>query len=411
MCWNRMSIEAEGEVSHWQPPWIYADWSRNVATVLVTRGTLRAGASIVAGNTWCRVRQMQDDKGQSVRQALPGSPVSITGWRELPVAGDQLLESVNGEDEAKRAIANRLRDAERKKLQADAEQINVKRREERIRAEAEEEEIKAVRDAGGNIFQAQMNMAKKAAEVERSKTFKELRLVIKADVSGTIEAVAGSLEGIGNKEAGVKIVHTGVGEVGESDVSLAQAAEGGVIDLPVPKRLICLASVIGFNVPCSRSVRNYAASNQVDLHLESVIYRLIETVRAKTAALLPPKTESRITGEATVVQLFPISVKRKETVMIAGCRVGNGTISRNEAVRVLRGPERSVVYEGECIRGQAGSVPHGAKGTIDTLKHVKKDVDEIRKGSECGISFHGFNNAREGDEVVTFTTFQVAREL
>lgn len=204
-----------------------ADFSRNVATVLVTRGILRAGAAIVAGNTWSRVRQMQDDKGKSVRQALPGSPVSISGWRELPSAGDQLLEAVNGEDEAKRAITNRLREAERKKLQADAEQINVKRREERLRAEAEEEEMKSVRDAGGNVFQAQMNVARKAAEEERSKTFKELRLVIKADVSGTVEAVVGSLGGIGNKEAGVKIIHTGVGEVGESDVSLAQAAEGG----------------------------------------------------------------------------------------------------------------------------------------------------------------------------------------
>lgn len=169
---------------------------------------------------------MQDDKGKSVRQALPGTPVSITGWRELPAAGDQLLEAINGEEEAKRAITNRLREAERRKLQADAEQINVKRREERLKAEAENDEIKAVREAGGNIFQAHANLAKKAAEVERSKTFKEMRLVIKADVSGTVEAVVGSLEGIGNKEAGVKIVHTGVGEVGESDVSLAQAAEG-----------------------------------------------------------------------------------------------------------------------------------------------------------------------------------------
>ena len=200
--------------------------NRNVATVLVTQGTLRAGASIVAGTTWCRVRQMQDDKGKSIRQALPGSPVSITGWRELPIAGDQLLEAVNGEDEAKRAVSNRLREEERKKLQIDAEQINVKRREERLRAEAEDVEVKAVRDAGGNVFQAQLNLAKKTAELERGKTFKELRLVIKADVSGTVEAIVGSLVGIGNKEAGVKIIHSGVGEVGESDVSLAQTAEG-----------------------------------------------------------------------------------------------------------------------------------------------------------------------------------------
>lgn len=109
------------------------------------------------------------------------------------------------------------------------------------------------------------------------------------------------------------------------------------------------AIVIGFNVPCSRSIQNIAAATGVDLQLESVIYRLIETVRAKTAALLPPRIETRITGEATVLQLFPISVKRKESVIVAGCRVGNGTISRNEGVKILRGPERSQIYEGKLI--------------------------------------------------------------
>lgn len=114
------------------------------------------------------------------------------------------------------------------------------------------------------------------------------------------------------------------------------------------------ATIIGFNVSCSRSVQNIAASAQVALHLESVIYRLIETVRKKTAALLPPKIETRITGEATVLQLFPINVKRKDTVNVAGCRVANGTIARNERVRIMRGSERSIVHDGEdigCYRG------------------------------------------------------------
>jgi len=135
----------------------------------------------------------------------------------------------------------------------------------------------------------------------------------------------------------------------------------------------------------------------VPLHLESVIYRLIETVRSKVAALLPPRIESRVVGEATVQQLFPVKVK-KGTVMVAGCKVSNGIINKSEKVRILRsgdGKDREVVYE----------------GTIETLRHLKKEVGEVRKGTECGISFDEFADVKEGDEVVSFTTFEVPREL
>lgn len=159
-----------------------------------------------------------------------------------------------------------------------------------------------------------------------------------------------------------------------------------------------LATVIGFSVACSRSIQNQAKDMNVPLHLESVIYRLIETVRSKVAGLLPPKIESRVTGEATVQQLFPVKVK-KGTVMVAGCKVSNGIINKAEKVRILRsageGKEREVVYE----------------GTIETLRHLKKEVGEVRKGTECGISFDEFADVREGDEVVSFTTFEVPREL
>lgn len=169
---------------------------------------------------------MQDDRGKAIKEALPGAPVTVTGWKEVPHAGDELLEAVGGESDAKKAVTNRLRDLERKKLMADVERINEKRKEERLRAEKEEAEAAVIEAAGGNVAQAQAIAAKKVAKEEREHGFKELRLVIKADVSGTVEAVSGSLEGIGNKEAGVKIVHTGVGDVTESDVALAEAAEG-----------------------------------------------------------------------------------------------------------------------------------------------------------------------------------------
>ncbi|KLT45981.1 initiation factor 2 [Cutaneotrichosporon oleaginosum] len=347
-----------------------------VATVLVTRGTLREGTPIVAGHTWARVRTMTDSAGNPVTEAGPGTPVSVTGWRDVPLAGDQLLEAPS-EAKAKACIDNRIRDQERKQLAQDAEAINIRRQEDRIRLEAERVEVKAAKEAGLSVQQVLHNARRVAAESADSGR-KELRLIIKADVSGTVEAVVGSLSAIGNKEAGVKIVHTGVGEVTESDVMLGDAADG---------------TVIGFNVECPRAIQSAANDAGVPVITDSVIYRLIENVRGRVAALLPPRTETRVIGEATVSMIFPLKSGRKVVKNIAGCKVMNGTVAKADRVRVLR--DREVVFE----------------GMMDTLKHMKKDVLEMRKGTECGIALEGFDDIREGDQIVTFQTFEVAREL
>lgn len=224
---------------------------RNVATVLVQRGTLTSGTPIVAGTTWAKVRQMQDSSGRPLKSAGPGTPVSLTGWKDLPSAGDVLLQAPS-EDDAKRAITNRLRDIERRKLLADVEMINEKRAAQRIRQEKDEERLKRMKEEG----RSEAEVAAVLREIERrdakgeqplggegegengdgegvsnGEGRKVLNLVIKADVSGTVEAVVGSLEGIGNKEAGVKVVGTGVGEVGESDVHMAEATGGTSISV------------------------------------------------------------------------------------------------------------------------------------------------------------------------------------
>ncbi|WWC68814.1 translation initiation factor IF-2 [Kwoniella pini CBS 10737] len=351
----------------------------NVATVLITRGTLKTGSSIVAGQTWCRVRQMQDDKGKPIKEALPGQPISITGWKELPLAGDELLEAVKGEDEAKKAINNRKRDEERKRMMIDVEQINAKRKEERERLEAEAALNEAI-ESGNKI-----NNSEEGIKKEEEK--KILRLVIKADVSGTVEAVVGSLENIGNKEAGVKIVHTGVGEISESDVTLAEASD---------------ATIIGFNVKASRSIQTLTKSKQIPIEIESVIYRLIEKVKTKVINLLPPKIEYSVKGEAIIQQLFQINIKKKEFITIAGCRINNGIINKSDnenlIIKVFRGNKRedeNLIY----------------KGKIENLKHLKKDVLEVRKGMECGISLKDFNDLKQGDEIIMYNKIQVQREL
>jgi translation initiation factor IF-2 len=302
-----------------------------VSTVLVSRGVLKTGSAIVAGQTWARVRTMFDSTGSEISSAGPGTPVTVTGWRDVPVAGDQMLEAINGEDEAKKAIDNRKRDAERKALAIDSEQINARREEDRIRAAAEAEDIKTAKEAGKNITHL-LHAQRRAADSSKDTGKKELRLVVKGDVSGTVEAVEGSLSPIGNAEAGVKIIYTGVGDVNESDIMLAEASD---------------AMVVGFNVECPRSILSLANMSGVPIHVDSVIYRLIDSVRGRVAGLLPPKVEYRITGEAVVQQVFEIKLGRKEVNVIAGCKVGNGIISRSEGVRVLRGPDREVIYEGE----------------------------------------------------------------
>jgi translation initiation factor IF-2 len=185
------------------------------------------------------------------------------------------------------------------------------------------------------------------------------------------------------------------------------------------------ALVIGFNVPASKSVKDSAAQKHVELHLESVIYRLIETVRKKTSALLKPTIESRTLGEGLVSEVFTIRLSRKAQTVVAGTKCGNGTISKNDNVRVIRGSKREVVFDGKLsytrtLRSVAHLVMSRIEvtraagliiGKISTLKHLKKEVDEIRKGMDCGISLDGFDDIKEGDEIVTYKTFEVPREL
>lgn len=325
----------------------------SMTTILVTRGVVRANSVLVAGCSWGRVRQMQTDQGKSIKVATPGMPVSIAGWRELPEAGDQFLEAIEGEEVAKRVVRNRERAEETRKLLVDTVEINAKRRAERMKYAANKAEVQALVQQGSSKGKARRTQFLKTQEAEliasRTKTddgFKELRLIIKGDVSGSVEAVEQVLSVIGNKEAGVKVIMTGVGDISDSDVDMAEVCEGEPSDLAWSICLTCAAKLIAFNVSCSGAVRKYAEENGVKLVMESVIYRLIETVRKETAALLPPNIESRILGEATVLQLFDVTVEKRRTVKIAGSRVNNGTIHRKEKVRVLRGPDRTIVYEG-----------------------------------------------------------------
>ncbi|KAJ1020036.1 hypothetical protein NDA16_004316 [Ustilago loliicola] len=383
----------------------------NVATVLIKRGVLEKSSCIVAGTAWCKVRQILHSSGRPLAKALPGDPVLVTGWRELPTAGDLLLGGLD-EQSCKKATENRKQVEEQKRLMVDVEHINEARR---VKAEQDEAETRrefeerqrrrAARIAADDgkdplavLAAMEEGAAPPTSPVEDAEAIessvesaeasgvegkKMLNVIIKADYSGTVEAVVGAISSIGNSEAGVKIISASVGEPSESDISKASALN---------------ATIIGFNVTPSKSVLQSAARaqpNPVPVIISDVIYRLMETVSASVSSLLPPLMEVRVQGEATISQIFDINVKGKNFKKIAGCRVTNGTIAKQNLVKILRGKERKEVW----------------RGRLEEFKHLKKDVTEMRKGTECGMSFEGFQDLQEGDVVQGFTEVSVARSL
>ncbi|CUA68498.1 Translation initiation factor IF-2 [Magnetospirillum magneticum AMB-1] [Rhizoctonia solani] len=336
-----------------------------VATVLIQRGSLKPGSSIVAGTAWARVRQMTDDKNRPVKLAKPGDAVTVAGWKEVPAAGDEVLQAEK-EDDAKKAVANRKRVMETRALAEDVEKINEKRRMDKVLEEQEREAEAAASD--------DLALDKPLEVVQSNEPeVKELKLVIKGDVSGSVEAVAGALCGIGNKIARVKIVSQTVGDVSESDIARAKAVDG---------------MVVGFNVSAPAKIQQIASQQGVPLLSENIIYKLMDEIKKRVVALLPVTYEQRVLGEATVQEIFTIALKGKATMNIAGCRVTNGVIGKHAKVRVVR--DGTDVYD----------------GTIDTLKQQKKDMTEMRKGNECGMSFAGFEDLKPGDHIQTYETIE-----
>jgi translation initiation factor IF-2 len=311
---------------------------RNVATVLVLRGTLAVTDSLVAGTSRCRVRQLVSSAGADLKVANPGQPVEVMGWKDLPAAGDDVIQS-HTDDESRRAVEARLRRLEQASLVTDVEAINAKRVAEAAEAAREAAaaallEKKAGKGKGPAI----------APKVEVPEGQAELLLIIKADVSGSQEAVVESLDGIGNQDAVAKVIHSGVGDVSESDVARARAVGGSSLSLRVGRVDSLPATIIGFNVKCPKSLQSQAAAANCPVLIEPIIYRLIEKVTESVENMLKPIVESRIVGEASILKVFHITVHGRVTRPVAGCRIGNGSIGRNAKVRVMRGKQQ--VYQG-----------------------------------------------------------------
>ena len=305
-----------------------------IATLLVQNGTLKQGDVIIAGTAVGRVRVMTDDKGREVKTAGPSTPVEITGLAEVPGAGDT-FNAV--EDER---MARQL----------------VEQRKEEIKAEAAKAQTKVTLD---NLF-AQMQ----AGEM------KELRLIVKADVQGSAEAVKASLEKISNEEVRVKVIHAGVGAINESDVLLASTAD---------------AIIVGFNVRPDSAAQASAARSNVDMRMYRVIYDAINEIQDAMKGMLDPKFQEAVIGHAEVRQTYKVSA----IGTIAGCYVKDGKITRDAQVRVLR--DNIVIHEGQ----------------LGSLQRFKDAVKEVVAGYECGMSLEKYNDIKEGDIFECFVMEQI----
>ena len=345
--------------------------SGRVATVLIKRGVLRVSDFIVAGPTWARVRTLRNDAGQLVQEAYPGDPVQVDGWRGIdPTAGLEVLQAEN-EQHAKDVVELRAEQAESAHSLADLAAINATRSQEaearaKVLAWKEENQIKRMRRDEGWVDSAASNV-------------KQVHFVVKADVAGSVEAVVAMVKGIGNHEVQANIIHSGTGPVTESDVQmLATTGETGY--------------AISFNQSVDPEMYRLAEAAGLRILNHNIIYKVTDDVKAKVSDALPPLVTQRVLGEAEVGKIFEITAK-KQKIKIAGCKITNGTISRANQVRVLRNGE--TVYT----------------GTLSSLKNVKKDVTEMRKGTECGIGFADWEDAQEGDQVQCFEEKEEKRAL
>ncbi|WP_374302289.1 translation initiation factor IF-2 [Ferrovibrio sp.] len=310
----------------------------SVATVLVQRGTLHVGDVFVAGTSWGRVRALIDDHGKNAVSAGPAVPVEVLGLQGTPEAGDEFVV-VDNEARAREVAEFR---------------------------ERKQREAKSAISARGSLDQ--MFAKIKAGEQ------KELPIVVKTDVQGSLEAIIGAAQKLATEEVSVRILHGAVGAISESDIALAAASKG---------------AIIGFNVRASKQAREMAERDGVDIRYYSIIYNVLDDLKALLSGMLAPSIRERFLGYAEIREVFNITKVGK----VAGCMVTEGLVKRGAKVRLLR--DNVVIHE----------------GALSTLKRFKDDAREVKQGMDCGMSFENYDDIKQGDVIECFELESVAREL
>ena len=309
----------------------------SVATVLIQRGTLGIGDIFVAGSEWGKVRALINDQGKQVKQAEPSTPIEVLGLNGTPVAGD---EFVVVESEARAREVAEFRQSKAKEAASLASKGSLE-----------------------SMFSAL-----------KEGTAEELPVVIKGDVHGSVEAIIGTLQKLSTDEVKVNVLHQGVGGITESDITLARASN---------------AMVVGFNVRANAQARESAKRDGIDIRYYSIIYELVDDVKAMMSGLLKPEQRESFLGYATILETFNVT----KVGRVAGCRITEGVVKRGAKVRLLR--DDTVIHE----------------GTLKTLRRFKDEVREVANGLECGMAFENYQDVQVGDQIECFEIEEIARQL
>ena len=311
----------------------------SVATLLVQRGTLKVGNIVVAGSSWGRARALVNDHGEHIAEAGPAMPVEVLGLNSAPNAGDQFAVV---ENEQKAREITEYRERKRREMLS-----------------------------GGTGARTSLEQMMSQLKEDGKKEFK---LIVKGDVQGSIEAISGALDKLGTDEVTARIVHSAVGGINESDITLATASN---------------AIIVGFNVRANAQAKQAAEAEGIEIRYYSVIYDLVDDVKAAMSGLLSPERREHFIGNAEILEIFNITKVGK----IAGCRVTEGKMERGAGVRLIR--DNVVIHEGK----------------LSTLKRFKDEVREVPGGQECGMAFENYQDMRPGDIIEAFTIEMIDRTL
>jgi translation initiation factor IF-2 len=340
-----------------------------VATILVHDGTLRVGETIVAGSAWGKVRYLTNEKGEKLPSLNPGSAARIGGWKSLPKVGDSVT-LVSSEEEAKSEVQTNLRRLSRLENLTIIDQVNAAKLVPKEKSTSKSKFVKT-----------------EAPTVETKDALIPISVIIKGDVSGSVEAVQDAIEAISHSKLHIRVIDTGVGSVMESDIDRAKAAmkaESNTSDSSY-----CV--IVAFGVKEDKKIKGKAKQNEIPMVSSNIIYKLIQDFKTFASTVLPPIEKEDIAGEATVAQIFSLTGRSQDR--IAGCKITSGVLQRKLPVRILR--QGNLVWE----------------GTLKTMKHFKNDVQEIAKGNECGLAFDGFDDVQEGDTIMAIRMISEPQKL
>ncbi|XP_056315387.1 translation initiation factor IF-2, mitochondrial [Danio aesculapii] len=351
-----------------------------VTTALIQRGTLRKGCTLVAGKCWAKVRFMFDENNQAVREAGPSIAVEIVGWKDLPSAGEEILE-VESEQRAREVVEWRSYMEEQDKLKDEQQVIEAKQK---LHHDTYKKERESLAHLSWKQRRAVLYKANKHKGIHRPSERTEneeltMPIIIKGDVDGSVEALLNILESYdADDQCQLDVVHFGVGDISEKDITLAETFSG---------------IIYGFNVSAHKSIQQLAEKKGISLRMHRVIYKLLDELKEDLSSKLPPTTEENILGEASVLATFTVTVGKKK-LAVAGCRVQKGQLDKKMKFRLIRG--RDMIWE----------------GSVTTLKHLKDDVLTVKTGMECGLSLDNEDlEYKPGDAIICYSESEVKQKI